>query len=340
MNAAPSIRRIDPADTSTVRALADVQLAGLAVDDPTCPPWSARVLKLRMTVGAPMRDPGEMWSTAGDGPGGLAGGYWLALPDLDNQNSAHLSLFVHPTARRRGPGAALLRHAAERAACHRRTRLVASVIEGSASDAFARHAGATIGLAEARRVLDVSQVSPQHIASCHRKAATAAAGYSLVSWPGRTPEEYLPGVVAMELAMNDAPSMPGHQPEAWNEQRVRDRKDAWAEAVGLRGYQLAAICDATGEMAALSELGVFPDVPGWGFQGTTVVARPHRGHRLGMLVKAAMIEWLTKAEPQVERIVTYNAASNSHMIAINEQLGFAVSGKPERLVELPVPNES
>jgi hypothetical protein len=32
--------------------------------------------------------------------------------------------------------------------------------------------------------------------------------------------------------------------------------------------------------------------------------------------------------------VTGNAASNSHMIAINEELGFAVSGQPRREVEL------
>ena len=336
MKVMPSIERVEPTDTATVRTLVDVQLAALAVDDPTGPPWSARVFKLRMTVGLPVRDPGEMWSVPGDVPGGLAGGYWLQLPDLDNRNAAYLSLFVHPAARRRGLGTVLLGHAVKRAASHRRSRLAASVIEGSAADAFARQAGATVGLAEARRVLDISRITAQHIASCREKAATAATGYSLVSWRDRTPEEYLQGVVAMELAMNDAPSMPGHEPEVWDMQRIRDRKDGWVQAVGFRAYQLAAICDATGEMAALSELGVFPDTPGWGFQSNTVVARPHRGHRLGMLVKAAMIEWLAEAEPRVQRIVTYNAASNSPMIAINQELGFAVSGEPERLVELTV----
>jgi GNAT superfamily N-acetyltransferase len=340
VSAIPAIGRLDPADTGAVSKLVDVQLAALAVDDPTCPPWSARVFKLRMTAGLPLRGPGELWWTPGDLPGGLAGGYWLQLPDLDNLESAWVDLFVHPAARSRGLGTALLRHAVERAASHGRPRVGGRVVQGSAGEALARSAGATIGLAEMRRVLDLGQVSARHIAGCREKATVAAAGYSLASWLGRTPEEYLKGVASMGNAMNDAPSRPGAEPEVWNEQRVRDRKDGWIEAVGARPYQVAALCDATGEMAALSELAVYPDVPDWGFQSDTVVARPHRGHRLGMLVKAAMLEWLAEAEPGLRRIVTHNAASNSHMIAINEELGFAVSGQLQLDVELAAGGES
>jgi GNAT superfamily N-acetyltransferase len=293
-----------------------------------------------MTLGLPVRGPAELWWTPGNVPGGLAGGYWLQLPDLENLGSARLDLFVHPAVRRRGLGSALLRHAMERAADNGRSRMDGSVIQGSAGEAFASQAGAAIGLVYVRRVLDVSRVPAQHIARCHQKAASAGTGYSLVPWLGRTPEEHVKGVVAMNIAMNDAPNMPDAEPEIWDEQRVRDREDGWIEAVGSRAYTVAAICDATGEMAALTELAVFPDVPGWGFQGDTAVARPHRGRRLGLLVKAAMLEWLAQAEPQLERIVTYNAASNSHMIAINEELGFAVSGQPHREVELTVASSS
>jgi GNAT superfamily N-acetyltransferase len=336
VNCVPNIMRIDPADTATIRKLVDVDLAAVAVDDPGCPPWSARVIKLRMTLGLPVRSPGELWWTPGEVPGGLAGGYWLQLPDVENLDSARLDLFVHPAARRRGLGGALLRHALERAVDNGRSRVSGSVIQGAAGEAFARQAGATIGLAEIRRVLDVSRVPAQHIARCREKATAAAAGYSLVSWRGRTPDGYLKGVVAMSSAMNDAPAMPSAEPEIWEEQRVRDRKDGWIETVGWRAYSLGAICDPTGEMVALTELAVDPGVPGWGFQSDTVVARSHRGHRLGMLAKAAMLQWLAEAEPQLEQIVTYNAAPNSHMIAINAELGFAVSGEPQREAELTV----
>jgi hypothetical protein len=55
-----------------------------------------------------------------------------------------------------------------------------------------------------------------------------------------------------------------------------------------------------------------------------VVTRPHRGHRLGLLLKLAMLELVAEREPQVARILTGNNEQNHHMIAINEELGFEV----------------
>ena len=55
-----------------------------------------------------------------------------------------------------------------------------------------------------------------------------------------------------------------------------------------------------------------------------MVVRGHRGHRLGLLLKVAMLELLAEREPQVERIETYNAESNAHMVTINETLGYRV----------------
>jgi GNAT superfamily N-acetyltransferase len=54
------------------------------------------------------------------------------------------------------------------------------------------------------------------------------------------------------------------------------------------------------------------------------LGRPHRGHRLGLLIKAAMLDLLAEREPQLRWVTTGNADSNSHMIAINEQLGYQV----------------
>ena len=56
--------------------------------------------------------------------------------------------------------------------------------------------------------------------------------------------------------------------------------------------------DASGELAALSEVIVEPADPGWGHQAITAVTRKHRGHRLGLLVKVAMMDWLATAEPR------------------------------------------
>jgi RimJ/RimL family protein N-acetyltransferase len=70
---------------------------------------------------------------------------------------------------------------------------------------------------------------------------------------------------------------------------------------------------------------VQPGRPEWGWQDITAVTRQHRGHRLGLLVKVAMIELLADREPGLRRIVTYNSEVNEHMVAVNERLGYQVT---------------
>ena len=52
------------------------------------------------------------------------------------------------------------------------------------------------------------------------------------------------------------------------------------------------------------------------------MVRAHRGHRLGLLLKAEMNLWLAGAEPQLRTVDTWNAESNDHMIAVNEMLAY------------------
>ena len=99
---------------------------------------------------------------------------------------------------------------------------------------------------------------------------------------------------------------------------------------------MAARHDATGELAGLTEVSVDPADPGWAHQQLTGVTRAHRGHRLGLLVKVAMAEWLKAAEPQVERLQTWNAQSNQYMIAVNEALGYTILGRPASWWKLDV----
>lgn len=324
---APAITRLDPADDGTMLALFDVYRAVWLADDPAEAPPSVTEFRIRRALAPPLAPPTECWYVPG-GAGTVAGLHWLKMPDMENLDRADLTLMVHPAARRQGLGRALLRHAASRARADGRTILETHVIQGGGGQEFARQAGAAFGLTEIRRVLDLGTVPALHFAQCRAAAARAAGGYSLVRWTGRTPDEHLKGVAAMFTAMNDAPNRPDAEPDVWDERRVRERLDHRNELVGFRTYQVAARCDATGEMVALTEVRMDRDEPEWASQGNTVVARPHRGHRLGLLIKAAMLEWLADQEPALTRISTYNAAVNRHMIAINEELGFEASGPP------------
>jgi RimJ/RimL family protein N-acetyltransferase len=139
-------------------------------------------------------------------------------------------------------------------------------------------------------------------------------------------------------AANDMPRDVGEEEEVWDAERVRDQVDGLRARRGRHVYTIAALHAASGEMAAITDVEADPESPTWGDQLLTAVTRPHRGHRLGLLVKAAMLEWLAVAEPQLERIITGNAAVNQHMIAINEQLGYELLEPPTQSYELPVAN--
>ena len=157
-----------------------------------------------------------------------------------------------------------------------------------------------------------------------------------MSWDGRTPDEYLARCAEVENAMADAPHDDGEENPVWDADRVREQIDDLRERQGRHIYTLAALHDASGEMAAVTAVEADPDNPEWGIQQITAVTRQHRGHRLGLLVKTAMLEWLAVAEPQLERIVTGNAAVNQHMISINEQLGYQLLEQPGQSYEIAV----
>ena len=59
----------------------------------------------------------------------------------------------------------------------------------------------------------------------------------------------------------------------------------------------------------------------------TSVVGAHRGHRLGLLLKADMLRWLAESEPRLATVDTFNAESNDHMVAVNERLGYRVMGR-------------
>jgi GNAT superfamily N-acetyltransferase len=318
------IVQADASDLATTQACFEVVRAAAEADDPFGPPWSLR--RLRGWLEYPF-DPAETWTCEDEDSGTIQGWYYLILPERENRDRVYLYLTVHPSSRRRGIGTALLRHAAERAARGGRSVLGSGAFQGSAGAAFAVHAGAAAGLAEARRVLPLGKIPAGHVTSLRERAARAATGYSLASWDGRTPDEYLARFAGVASAMADAPHDAGVEPWNWDVARVREQDDL-RERQGRRVYTLVAVHGASVEAD--------PDHPEWGHQLVTAVTRPHRGHRLGLLVKTAMLDWLAVAEPRLARIVTGNAAVNRYMIAINEELGYELLEPLEQSYELTV----
>ncbi len=191
--------------------------------------------------------------------------------------------------------------------------------------------GAAAELTAVRRTLDVRAIPSGRLGELRAAAKGPAAGYTLLAWAGPAPGTYLDAVARLNEAMHDAPHGAGEEAQSWDAERVR-AVGRRAVQQGLRHYSVAAHADAaqpeaTGELAGLTELSVDPAHPHWGHQELTVVARTHRGHRLGLLLKVAMLELLAEREPQLETIETFNAETNAHMVGINETLGFQLTGR-------------
>jgi GNAT superfamily N-acetyltransferase/RimJ/RimL family protein N-acetyltransferase len=313
------IERFDPAtDTEQLGACHEMYEAARPVDDPNGPPISLPAFTGWWAYGW-TGTPRQTWLARESG-GDMVGCYLLELPDRENTTVAGVLPLVATSRRRSGIGTALLRHAAERAARAGRTRVWGDARTDSPGAAFARARGAQPGLTEARRVLDIATVPVDELSLLRDRAQRAAAGYSVLSWQGLTPEAYLDQVAAISAAMADAPRDPGKEPQRWDRARIRAVDQRLVTVVHY--YSVAARYEATGELAGLTQLGVDPELPAWGFQMLTAVTRAHRGHRLGLLIKVAMMELLAAREPQLQTIITGNSETNEHMIAINAELGY------------------
>ena len=118
--------------------------------------------------------------------------------------------------------------------------------------------------------------------------------------------------------INDAPE-PGEF-EAYPPERIRST-ERWLAEQKQTPYVMVARHRATGEAAGLTITCTHDLRPAIAAQEDTSVLPAHRGHRLGLRMKLAMLEWLREERPEVEVIDTWNAAGNAPMIAVNDALG-------------------
>jgi GNAT superfamily N-acetyltransferase len=280
-------------------------------------------------------------------PGGVVGAAVMGGDLQDNRSWADVGVFVHPAHRRRGIGTALADRIEAEADADGRHTLVTEVMftepapEGPlltpptgtgrapADDpgiVLARARGYRLEQVERRSVLPVP-VAPERLEHLVAGAHEHAAGYRLHTWRDEIPDAWQDGFAVLETRMStDVPS--GEMDwaeEVWDARRVRDMVSRHRE--GDHGVLVtAAEHVADGELAAMTMLTFPTGDAGFADQEDTIVLRAHRGHRLGMLVKAVNLQALTHAHPSVRRIHTWNAEENEHMLAINVALGFRSEG--------------
>jgi GNAT superfamily N-acetyltransferase len=256
----------------------------------------------------------------------------LELPMRDNPHFCAVEVRVLPDARRRGFGTALLAALSDRARMTGRTTMTLRVDEPpgeegrSAGRAFATRQGFTCATSEVRRDLALP-VDPARLDAVDSECRAHAAGYRLRTWQDRCPDDLVDDRAALGARMStDAPlgELDWH-PETWDAARVR-RNEALVAQQGRSFLAAGAVDDASGRLVAFTELGVPLSRPERVYQWDTLVLPEHRGHRLGTLVKTAVLRLVPERVPQARVVSTWNAAVNAPMIAVNERLGFRTNG--------------
>jgi RimJ/RimL family protein N-acetyltransferase len=223
--------------------------------------------------------------------------------------------------------AALERFAVER----RRTRVTVLVDypydlpedgSGDPGADFLVHRGYVNALVDVKRRLPLPVPVPV-LDELARQAAGHHTAYRLRDFVGRCPDDLvdsyaaLKGTLMVEAPMGDL-DLEG---ERYDEARVRHEEQIAVDS-GRTAYVTVAQ-DPDGEVVAYTEVQVPAHEPGRSYQWGTLVDPRHRGHRLGLAVKVANLRALQAGQPGLRELFTYNAEVNAHMVAVNEQLGFA-----------------
>jgi GNAT superfamily N-acetyltransferase len=284
----------------------------------------------------------------------------FSMPRNDNTHLCEdIWIQVDAGHRRRGLASALLAEVARIAVDHHRGTLLlwSDHVPGAAADgvpllrppsgeggvpldaaaAFALRHGHVLAQVERQSRLPLP-VRPEHLAALRAEAEPYAAGYRIESRMGATPPHWHDGIAAMNRAMSaDAPyGGVDWEPEVWDAERARRGEERALGAGQL--FTTAAFDEATGELVALTRVHAPLEHPDRPEQWTTVVAGPHRGHRLGMLVKVANLQLLAEHWPVGGDLMTWNAHENEYMLAINLALGyqpFSLSAAWQRVLSQP-----
>jgi hypothetical protein len=101
---------------------------------------------------------------------------------------------------------------------------------------------------------------------------------------------------------------------------LREEEGTLRASGRTRHVVVAVAADST--LAGHNELVVPQHEPGVVWQWDTLVLPAHRGHRLGMALKVRNLRDVQAAHPDRTSVRTFNADSNSHMVAVNDAIGF------------------
>ncbi|RMB57743.1 GNAT family N-acetyltransferase [Tessaracoccus antarcticus] len=268
----------------------------------------------------------------------------LDMPMADNPRLAILSLVVRSGSRGKGVGGALHAAALKVAEEFGRSTIqvwtwepvsipdgarelpaetgVGGVERDSAESRFLAGRGYTLGQAE--RISRMALPSVDDLAAMRdAELARMPSEYEIITIHGPTPDDLLDGAAALSATM--AADVPTGDldvgEELWDAERLR-ASDAQLDAADRDQLQTLIRHVPSGELVGFTRFLHDRSRPEIAHQWETLVVGGHRGHGLGMLMKAVNHAAIPEVWPRVTRLITGNASENAHMLAINTALGY------------------
>jgi mycothiol synthase len=233
----------------------------------------------------------------------------MAAVNVHGPTATFLELLVEPASRRRGLGTALLERALAR--CRELgVEALRSVHATAAGAAFAAAMGAVDEQRIVRSVLDLR--------AAELPEPDLPAGFRLVTWLGRVPDEHLDAYVTARQAMDDAPAPEGME-FTESAEKVRASEESLEQRD--REMRLTVALNAEGEIGSFTELRVSRGST-LGFTDDTGTVVTQRGQGLARAVKLESLRRLRADHPEVDVVTTSNAEENGVMRRLNESIGF------------------
>lgn len=263
------------------------------------------------------------WSAIDTASGQLVGVGSLPLEYLEtNRHLAWFTVQVRPEARRRGIGSRLLAQVVTIAKADGRTILGTGAVEGSAGEAFLQAFGAELKSTERKSRLAIDRLDLDMMREWVKRAEERAAGYRLVEWNDRCPDDYLARFVELHDVTNTAPRDDLEMDDQVHTAERHRENEERNLAQGGSSWTMVAEEVSSGQLAGFTDLYFSADHDDIAWQGWTAVDPAHRNLGLGRWLKAAMALKLVEAKPAVRNVDTWNAFSNGPMLNINIAMGF------------------
>jgi hypothetical protein len=253
----------------------------------------------------------------GTGPAGAVEVSWFESED--NRDRAWVEILVPPERFSEDVVSALYDVGTAFMREHGRHVVNADLPQGHPAGKWLESRGATCGSVEQHNVVRLRSLDRADLSAL---ASGRPDGYELVAFDGPCPDDLLEPFTRLVDTMNTAPRDDlTFEDWVYTPERVRD----YELGLARRGHTMLNVVArhvATGELAAFNQVVSIPEWPELIENEDTAVAVPHRGHGLGLWIKAVNLQRIVTDFPAAQVVSTWNAASNEHMLRVNRRLGF------------------